>query len=127
MKAHNIPAALDELPVAESMGERDAGDAVRPIAQLNGSLVGVSRFSGRTPWERHPGGDELVQAVEGEIEVTFMGESGPHSVVISPGMLVVVPRGMWHRQDAPGGAAVLFATVIEGTELSWEDDPRTAV
>lgn len=128
MIAHDIGAALNTLSVLQvtpSMAEQAAGEALRPIAQLNGSLVGVSRFAGRTPWERHTGGDELVQVVEGEIKVTLLAETGPVSVSLSPGMLVVVPRGTWHRQEAPKGGGVLFATVIEGTEMSWEDDPRT--
>ena len=129
MNAHDIRSVLDELSMMEitpSMGDQDAGEAIRPIAQLNGSLVGVSRFSGQTPWERHTGGDEFVQVVEGEIEVTIMAEGGPESMSLSPGMVIVVPRGLWHRQDAPNGGGVLFATVVEGTESSWAEDPRTA-
>ena len=74
----------------------------RELARLDGDrVVGVFR----TPadswiWERHPRGDELLQLLEGEIEMTLLKDAGPETHVLRAGELFVVPRGVWHRPHA---------------------------
>ena len=34
-------------------------------------------YTGQTPWERHPDGDELLLALDGELEVTTLTDDGP--------------------------------------------------
>ena len=37
------------------------------------------------------------------------------------GDLVVVPKGCWHRNDAPDGVTMLVVTPREGNQHRWED------
>jgi mannose-6-phosphate isomerase-like protein (cupin superfamily) len=75
MESRDVMAALhdlSELKVTRNTTEADATAAVRPLGALNGCLLGVTRFSGLTPWEHHPDADELLYVVEGAIEVTVL-------------------------------------------------------
>jgi mannose-6-phosphate isomerase-like protein (cupin superfamily) len=97
-----------------------------PIANFSfhGCTGGVAAFRGRPPWEFHGGGDELLFVLSGRSELTVL-EDGNRSVrTLSPGQLVIVPKGHWHSNDAPGGVTMLWITPNEGNEHSW-DEPST--
>ncbi|MBM4244023.1 MAG: cupin domain-containing protein [Deltaproteobacteria bacterium] len=115
---------LAELRVSHVTTEAEAMAAMRPLGMLNQCLLGVTCFCGRTPWERHPDGDELLYVLEGRVEVTVLAEEGPHVEAVPAGSLFVVPRGLWHRQHAEQTVRLLFATAADTTGHSWADDPR---
>lgn len=128
MQATDIRAALrgiSELAVTPGMTEDDAQMAMRELGSLNGSTLGVVRFSGQTPWERHPGGDELLHVLEGVVDVTVLTDDGAVDATVSAASLFIVPRGLWHRQRPHGAVTLLFATPATGTEHSWAEDPRS--
>jgi quercetin dioxygenase-like cupin family protein len=106
------------------MTEEDAAASMRFLEPFNECMLGAVRFSGETPWERHPEGDELLFVLEGEIVVTILSDSGRDSAALTAGSVCIVPRGLWHRQRADTAAAVLFATPTKGTDNSWAEDPR---
>ena len=93
------------------------------LAPFNHGGVFVGRFSGRTPWERHRHGDELVQVLEGQVDLTVLGTRRPVHVTLRAGGMFVVPRGRWHRQHARTTVTLLSATPTP-TEVSFADDPR---
>ncbi len=64
-----------------------------------------------------------MQVLDGAATLIVMTGEGPQSLSLSAGMLVVVPRGHWHRFEAPGGVTVLSATP-QPTEHSTARDPR---
>ena len=115
---------LTELRVSRDTTEAEAMAAMRPLGMLNQCLLGVTCFSGQTPWERHPGGDELLYVLEGRVEVTVLADEGPHVEIVPSGSLFVVPCGLWHRQHAEGTVRLLFASSADTTAHSWADDPR---
>ena len=127
MQVYDLAAALrsvSELRIHEGMREQDAAAAMRQLTTFNRCAIGLVRFSGETPWERHPD-DELLHLLEGEVEVTLLPASGaPVRCTLRAGSLCVVPRGLWHRQRAALSAALLFATSEAGNEASDADDPR---
>src|SRR5207247_361399 len=108
---------LTEVPAA----------AVRLLASLNRCTLGVTRYSGRTPWERHPDGDELLHPLEGEVDVTVLTDGGPAHVTVRAGSVFVCPRGLWHRQLARPAVTMFFGPPEKTTEISWAEDPRRAV
>jgi len=123
----DLPAALRELPAVAitcATTEAEANAAVREVGRLEDRLLGVMRFSGTTPWERHPDGDELLHVLDGEVDVTVLTDDGPVAVVVPAGSLFVCPRGLWHRQTPRAAATVFFATPTATSEASWADDPR---
>ncbi len=128
--AHDLRAALSGLPelaIASSTTAEEAAAAVRPIASLDQCTLGVMRYSGLTPWERHPDGDELLHPLEGEVDVTLLTDSGPTHVTVRAGSVFVCPRGLWHRQLPRPAVTMFFGTPTENEEVSWAEDPRSAV
>ncbi len=128
--AHDLSAALSGLPelaIASSTTAEEAAAAVRPIASLDQCTLGVMRYSGLTPWERHPDGDELLHPLEGEVDVTLLTDSGPTHVTVRAGSVFVCPRGLWHRQLPRPAVTMFFGTPTENEEVSWAEDPRRAI
>jgi quercetin dioxygenase-like cupin family protein len=125
--AHHLDSALSGLPkleITSSTTAEEADAAFRPITALGPCTVGVMRFSGLTPWERHPDGDELLHVLEGEVDVTVLTDHGPAQVSVGAGSFFVCPRGLWHRQLPRPSVTVLFGTPTETTQVSFADDPR---
>lgn len=127
MAAHDLRQLardLTTLTIDADTTEADADDAVRFLSPLDDLMLGVTRFSGLTPWERHPGGDELLQVLEGAVDVTVLTDDGPVQVSLEAGGIFVCPRGLWHRQRARPTVTLLFGTAVRTTEHSFADDPR---
>jgi len=126
MVSHDVSLELRTLPllsIGAEMTEEEAGAAMRVLADFNGCMVGLVRFEGETPWERHVM-DELLHVLEGDIDVTVLAGDGPAHALLHAGSVFVVPKGLWHRQLARRPAALLFVTPSEGNEASTADDPR---
>ncbi len=124
LEVHPLSAALAglaELRISEATTEEDAMASMRPLAEWNGCTVGVVRFSGETPWERH-GEDELLHILEGEVAITILRPDARVVGTARAGSVVLVPRGCWHRQYARSTAALLFVTGT--TDVSTAVDPR---
>jgi mannose-6-phosphate isomerase-like protein (cupin superfamily) len=115
-------ADLATLRIEGKTTEADAAAAMRVLDDFNGCMLGLARFSGETPWERHEE-DELLHILEGEVEITVLldGDARIHGVARA-GQIVVVPRGRWHRQHARATTTLLFVTGTTGS--STARDPR---
>jgi mannose-6-phosphate isomerase-like protein (cupin superfamily) len=111
---HDLRQAAKDLPPLE----------LRGLGSLDRATIGVFRFSGSGPWERHPDGDELIVVLEGGGEITVLGEGEPVRAELRPGRLFVCPRGLWHRPVATPSMTALYVTPLTGSEHSWADDPR---
>jgi PhnB protein len=127
LEVHDLRAALREVPhltiTADTTGE-EADASVRTVAKLDQLSLGVMSYTGLTPWERHPGGDELLYALDGEVEVTVLTDDGPVHETIRAGSAFVCPRGLWHRQLARKSVSMLYGTATDTSEVSFADDPR---
>src|SRR5258707_2403638 len=130
LQEHDLHAALREVPhltiTADTTAE-DADAAVRNVAKIGNLTLGVMSYTGLTPWERHPDGDELLLALDGEVEVTTLTDDGPVTRKLRAGEAFVCPQGLWHRQFAGKSVSMLYGTPIETSEISMTDDPRIVV
>ncbi|MGH7116850.1 MAG: hypothetical protein ACREE9_20435, partial [Stellaceae bacterium] len=55
-----------------------------------------------------------------------MFDDGPRSYALKAGMVVIVPRGKWHRFEAPDGVSLMTTTPQPTQHLTFAiDDPRT--
>ena len=130
LREHDLRAALREVPhlniTADTTGE-DADAAVRNVAKIGNLTFGVMSYTGLTPWERHPDGDELLLALDGEVEVTLLTDDGPVTRKLRAGEAFVCPQGLWHRQNAERSVSMLYGTPIDTSEISVADDPRVVV
>jgi uncharacterized cupin superfamily protein len=114
MNAHDIRAVLAQLP--------EGATAFTKLTAFNGGGVFLGRFSGQSPWECHPSGDELVHILDGEVEITVRDSTNPVQATLTTGSVFVVPRGRWHRQNAPTTVTLLSVTPLP-TRTSIEDPP----
>ena len=127
VKAVHIETELAKLPVLRDrtpdtpLEEEDKAFAT--LADLGDGGVFAGSFDGESPWERHTKGDELVHILAGETRLTLLTDTGPQVLVMTAGMLTVVPQGCWHRFHAPGGVTVLTVTP-QPTNHSTAEDPR---
>ena len=130
LEERDLRAALREVPhlniTSDTTGE-DADAAVRNVAKIGNLTLGVMSYTGQTPWERHPDGDELLLALDGEVEVTALTDDGPVTRKLRAGEAFVCPQGLWHRQFAEKSVSMLYGTPTEHGEFSMADDPRVVV
>jgi quercetin dioxygenase-like cupin family protein len=110
LRARLSRRTLPRRPAARRGEVAFAGTPFARLARFNRGGLFVGRFIGRTPWERHRHGDELVQVLDGEVDLTVMTRPRLMRVTLRPGSMFVVPRGLWHRQHARSGVTLLSAT-----------------
>ena len=118
MKPHDLKG------VRIALARRTTSFAFTKLSAFNHGAVFVGRFSGRAPWERHRHGDELVQVLDGEVDLTVLTAQRSVHVTLRAGGMFVVPRGAWHRQHARSAVTLLSATPTP-TDTSLADDPRS--
>ena len=127
VEAVHIESELARLPVLRGRQPdtpaEEAGKAFATLAEMGEGGVFAGSFEGESPWERHTKGDELVHVLAGETRLTLLTEDGPQELVMTSGMLTVVPQGTWHRFQAPDGVTVLTVTP-QPTDHSTAEDPR---
>lgn len=130
VKAVDIRKSLAGLPVLDGRNpdttEADAAAAFATLAEFGEQGPGgvfAGSFRGESPWERHPNGDELVQVLDGATRLTILVGAETHVLELTAGMMVMVPKGCWHRFEAPDGVTVMTATP-QPTDHSAAEDPR---
>jgi mannose-6-phosphate isomerase-like protein (cupin superfamily) len=80
------------------------------VARLNDYAVKVVKLKGEFVWHSHPETDELFLVVEGTLVIQLRDGD----VVVGPGQLYVVPKGVEHRPVAEGDVSVVLVEP-EGT------------
>ncbi len=74
------------------------------IAELNGQQVKVAKLLGEFDWHFHEEEDELFWVMHGSLEMHFRDEV----IVMYPGELLVVPRGIEHKPVAKSECHVVL-------------------
>lgn len=125
-RAVDIKAELAGRPVLRNRTrdtpESEAEAAFATLAPFSGGGIFAGSFSGESPWERHLNGDELVHILDGATTLTIIIDDDPRVFEMTAGMLVVVPRGCWHRFQSQEGVTVLTMTP-QPTEHTTREDP----
>jgi mannose-6-phosphate isomerase-like protein (cupin superfamily) len=114
--------SVGKLEIAQQTTVEDASAAMKMLGDFNQCMMGLVCFSGLTPWERHPD-DELLQILEGEVDVTILTDTGTKEVTLQAGSIFVVPRDLWHKQHSIKGVKLLFITSQMGNEVSEAENP----
>src|SRR5215469_7654701 len=60
----------------------------RPAPYRDGAIF-TAKFAGRSAWERHPQGDEIVQIIDGATTLHVITAEGRQSLALAAGMLAV--------------------------------------
>ncbi|MGE0193171.1 MAG: cupin domain-containing protein [Planctomycetota bacterium] len=112
---------MDVIDLAEAFRRIDKPWTPRIVGEVNGFHAKIARLEGEFTWHSHAEEDELFLVLEGSLRLRLRDRD----VVLGPGQLHVVPRGVEHLPIAEPYAHVLLfepaSTVNTGDDL---DDPR---
>jgi mannose-6-phosphate isomerase-like protein (cupin superfamily) len=89
------------------------------IADYNGNDVYLAKIKGEFVWHSHPDTDDLFLVLKGKLTIKLRDGD----VVLGPGELYVVPKGVEHCPVADDEAHVLL---IEPAGTPNTGDPATA-
>jgi mannose-6-phosphate isomerase-like protein (cupin superfamily) len=95
---------LERIDLWEKLSRFDERWSPRVVAELNGQHVKLVKLEGEFIWHSHADEDELFLVLKGKLTI----ELRDGVVVIAPGQMVVVPRGVEHRPVADGEVHVLL-------------------
>ena len=95
---------LERIDLAEKLAGFDERWSPRIVAELNGQHVKLVKLEGEFIWHSHAEEDELFLVLEGQLTI----ELRDGAVVLGPGQMAVVPRGVEHRPVADGEVHVLL-------------------
>ena len=125
----NLTAELAKLKTLQGLTPQTTpaeGEGLARLAPYRDSTIFAFKSSGKTSWERHPDGEELVQIVEGTATLHIVIDDGPpQSFEVSAGMIAIIPKGVWHRALFPGGTTLISVTPGQTEFIQLDvDDPR---
>lgn len=105
----------EAVDIARKLAAFDERWAPRRIARVNDYEVKVAKILGAFVWHAHEDTDELFLVVSGTLTIHLRDGD----VVLRPGQLYVVPRGVEHCPEAAGETHILLfepsGTVNTGT------------
>lgn len=105
--------------------EADRRKGLGQVAPYRDGAIFTSKFSGSGGWERHPSGDEIVHVIEGATLLRLLPDEGPEALELRAGMMVIVPKGMWHRFESASGVTLMTVTPLPTDHLAVDvEDPR---
>ncbi|MDE0694289.1 MAG: cupin domain-containing protein [Boseongicola sp.] len=90
------------------------------VSQFNGHDVMVVKVKGEFLWHSHDDTDDFFLVLNGSVTI----ETGQGNVLLRPGELYVVPKGVKHRPVAQEEAHILL---IEPNGTPNTGDAKTAV
>ena len=95
---------IEKVNLADKLSLFDEQWSPKIVAELNDTYVKVVKFSDEFVWHHHDGEDELFLVVSGRLRMQFRDGD----VVVEPGELIVVPRGVEHCPLAEGETHVVL-------------------
>src|SRR6185312_3631707 len=99
-----IEAMNDKVNLEAALATFDEPFAPRIIGTMNDLKLMVAKTKGEFVWHTHPDTDDLFYVVKGELTIQLRDRD----VVLGPGDLYVVPRGVEHCPRSDEGAEILL-------------------
>lgn len=109
----------DPIDLAEKLAQFSERWAPRTIAQLNDYDIMVVKVQGEFVWHSHADTDDFFLVLKGRLTIRLRDRQ----VVLGPGELFVVPRGIEHQPFAEEETHLLL---IEPAGTPNTGDPATA-
>lgn len=95
---------VEKISPAEKLALVDEPWSPRIVAELNDAYVKVVKLDGEFVWHHHDEEDELFLVVSGRLRMQLRDGD----VVLEPGELIVVPKGVEHCPLAEGETHVVL-------------------
>ncbi len=109
----------DKVSLADNLAGLDEPFSPRIVGRLNDYKLAVVKVRGEFVWHAHPETDELFLVVSGLLTIQLRARD----VILGPGELFVVPRGVEHCPRSDEGAEILLIEPV-GT-VNTGDAPRS--
>ncbi|QKZ04665.1 cupin domain-containing protein [Pseudomonas eucalypticola] len=97
--------------------------APKVIAEMNDYQFKIARLQGEFIWHSHADTDEAFMVLEGQLRI----ELRDGAVMLQPGELYVVPKGVEHRPCAPQEVKLLLIEPCGVLNTGDQGGERTAV
>jgi mannose-6-phosphate isomerase-like protein (cupin superfamily) len=110
----------DKVNLAEKLTKFDEYWAPRTVATLNGQDIMVVKVRGEFVWHKHDDTDDFFLVLQGRLTIHLRDRD----VVLGPGEMFVVPRGVEHK---PVADEETHLVIIEPTGTPNTGDAATAV
>ena len=95
---------VEKVNLAQKLALFDERWSPKIVAELNDAYVKIVKVEGEFVWHHHDDEDELFLVVSGRLRMQFRDGD----VVLEPGELIVVPRGVEHCPLAEEEAHVVL-------------------
>ena len=112
---------MEKVNLALKLSRFDELWSPRIVAELNGQHVKLAKLKGEFVWHRHEHEDELFLVLKGRLTLCFRDRD----VVLEPGEMLVVPRGVEHLPVAEDEVHVLLFEPVGTVNTGDVRDERT--
>ncbi|MGS2641150.1 cupin domain-containing protein [Streptosporangium sp. LJ11] len=99
-----MSVSLDPVNIVRALDRFGELWTQKKIADLNDYEIKLAKLKGEFVWHTHPETDELFLVISGRLTIRL----GEGDVVLGPGELYVVPRGVEHCPVAEEETAILL-------------------
>ena len=107
---------MDRINLREKYQQFNEHWTPKIIAELNGQYVKLAKVQGEMIWHSHTEEDELFIVQQGTLFMDFRDRT----VVIGPGEILVVPKGVEHRPRTNGEEVWLMLIEPKSTKHTGE-------
>jgi len=112
---------IDKIDLSEKLARFSDYWNPRIVAELNGQHVKLTKLKGEFVWHHHEAEDELFLIIRGRLRMQLRdGE-----VVVGPGEMIVIPRGVEHRPVADEEVQLLLFEPASTLNTGNVRDERT--
>lgn len=122
---HGSREPMKKINLSEKLATFEELWSPKIVGELNGQQVKVVKVQGEFVWHHHEREDELFLVLDGELTIDWRDERGAHEVVLCPGELVIVPRGLEHRPRASRETRLLLFEPASTRNTGNVTDRRT--
>jgi mannose-6-phosphate isomerase-like protein (cupin superfamily) len=95
---------FDKINLQQKLGLFDEQWSPKIVGELNGQHVKLSKVQGEFVWHQHEDADELFLVLDGRLTIRLRDRE----VVLEPGEIFIVPRGVEHQPYAEEETAIMM-------------------
>lgn len=112
---------MDKINLTEKFNLFSEHWTPKIVAELNGQHVKIAKLLGEFEWHQHENEDELFWIVKGKLLVHFRDKS----VELSPGEILVIPKGVEHKPEAPEEVHLVMFEPVGTVNTGETESART--
>ncbi len=116
-----MSVSLNPVNIADKLSQIDELWTQKKIAGLNDYEIKLAKLKGEFVWHTHPETDELFVVISGRLTIQLR----EGDVVLEPGELYVVPRGVEHCPVAEEETAIMLVEPIGTLNTGDAGGPMT--